>query len=661
MKKCFTVSLIFTLVISLAVPQGAVFATDEIINEEVVGSVPIEESVEPTIDSSNDEIKENDISISSAVAPSPAVNEIQKPTEQSIIVNDNPTVSTESQNSTPIIRGVVIAQIQVGATGDAKDEYISLYNNSDKEVDITGWCVKNKKASSSDMPCFSKPDIDFVIKPYSFIALSSNEIQGSQIMTLPFNTTCGQSSSGCIVATNEVISLVNKNGEVIDKIEWQKTSDNKYAIERPWDVTKPRVLKSGATDWLWKTGLENYNGIAELIECSDGALVENTNNCPKAPIYCSNMPGVLFSSLPAGSEIDNNGNCYENKCTNLPGFHREPPDGFVANDNKTCTLDLLPIEITELLPNPKGNDKGNEFIELYNPNSEDVDLVWWILYLNQEYTKFYSFPPDMKIKAGEYKVIDQNDVAFTLKNDSGSVRLRSIDNQFIVDVPDWGKSKEGKSWSLLNGVWQYTDPSPGEENRLSVLEPDEISGLADCGEGRERNPATGRCRNITMPKEYAPCKDGQYRSEETNRCRNIALAGDTLKPCKEGQYRSEETNRCRNIASAASTKKPCNDDQFRNPETGRCKKIASSEEVADCGEGRERNPKTNRCRNIVATSAPEVGFSPEQVKQTAGAMWGWWVFGGVSIVALGYAGWQWRWEIRQAATKFRAIFTRSGK
>ena len=69
MKKCFTVSLIFTLVISLAVPQGAVFATDEIINEEVVGSVPIEESVEPTIDSSNDEIKENDISFRKRISP----------------------------------------------------------------------------------------------------------------------------------------------------------------------------------------------------------------------------------------------------------------------------------------------------------------------------------------------------------------------------------------------------------------------------------------------------------------------------------------------------------------------------------------------------------------------------------------------------------------
>ena len=119
-----------------------------------------------------------------------------------------------------------------------------------------------------------------------------------------------------------------------------------------------------------------------------------------------------------------------------------------------------------------------------------------------------------------------------------------------------------------------------------------------------------------------------------------------LAPCREGQYRSEETNRCRSIVSAvASALKPCADDQFRNPETNRCRKIASSEDLTDCGEGRERNPQTNRCRNVQTASMPLAPFATEPtIQQVQQDMLGWWMFGGVSLIAVGYAGWQWRFE-----------------
>jgi hypothetical protein len=31
------------------------------------------------------------------------------------------------------------------------------------------------------------------------------------------------------------------------------------------------------------------------------------------------------------------------------------------------------------------------------------------------------------------------------------------------------------------------------------------------------------------------------------------------------------------------------------------------------------------------------------------------------MVALGYAGWQWRWELKQAALRVRSMFTHGGK
>jgi hypothetical protein len=152
--------------------------------------------------------------------------------------------------------------------------------------------------------------------------------------------------------------------------------------------------------------------------------------------------------------------------------------------------------------------------------------------------------------------------------------------------------------------------------------------------------------------QYASCESGYARNMATGRCNKIELASALL-PCKEGQYRSEETGRCRSIASdAASVLKPCADDQFRNPATNRCKKLASADDLADCGEGRQRNPATNRCRNVTSSSdVPAAAFAVEPLKDSTTAFVGWWALGGIAVLALGYAGWEWRREVSQFLRK----------
>jgi len=184
----------------------------------------------------------------------------------------------------------------------------------------------------------------------------------------------------------------------------------------------------------------------------------------------------------------------------------------------------------------------------------------------------------------------------------------------------------------------------------------------DCQSGYERN-VLGRCVKIATPPVESPCPVGQYRHPETRRCRKIE-AEKTITPCKDGYYRSEETGRCRSIASAAAkTLKPCPEGQFSNSSTGRCKKIASTDDIVkECPEGFERNPQTKRCRKIKSANMPAAGSAAAEVKQVAGATWGWWVFGGVSLLAVGYGVWQWRWEISQIVRKMReSIKSANGK
>ncbi len=256
---------------------------------------------------------------------------------------------------------------------------------------------------------------------------------------------------------------------------------------------------------------------------------------------------------------------------------------------------------------------------------------------------------DIELKPGELWAVKVSHTKLKLPKMKGKVYLLD-ESGAEIDVTEYDNMPKGASWSLLDGEWAQTFAVT--EGAINVFKE-----YADCQSGYERN-ALGKCVKIpapsTMSDVLAPCPAGQYRHPETRRCRKIEAA-KTVTPCKEGYYRSEETGRCRSIASAAAkTLKPCPDGQFRNPATGRCKKIAAADDILkDCPEGFERNPTTRRCRKVKTASMPIVGSATAGVQHVAGATWGWWVFGGVSLLAVGYGAWQWRWELSQLIRRLR--------
>ena len=254
---------------------------------------------------------------------------------------------------------------------------------------------------------------------------------------------------------------------------------------------------------------------------------------------------------------------------------------------------------------------------------------------------------NIELNPGEFLTIKIKNTKLKLPKTKGKVYLLDEAGSQI-DSTEYEKLAKSSSWSLVDDEWMQTFMIT--ENSENIFKE-----YLDCQSGYERN-ALGKCVKISVPPIESPCPVGQYRHPETRRCRKNE-AEKTITPCKDGYYRSEETGRCRSIASAAAkTLKPCPEGQFRNSATGRCKKIASTDDIAkECPEGFERNPQTKRCRKIKSANMPTVSSAAAEVKQVAGATWGWWVFGGVSLLAVGYGVWQWRWEISQFVRKIREI------
>jgi hypothetical protein len=375
----------------------------------------------------------------------------------------------------------------------------------------------------------------------------------------------------------------------------------------------------------------NINGIQEaapegMIAYDDGSCASNDR--------CSNIAGVQLD-VPEFYDRQSTGECIEHDaCATLPGIQHQLPDSYEIEGGQ-CVQKFVSkqILITELLANPDGIDAGNEYIELYNASDETVNLADYSMDMSG---KSYHFPVGKLLLPHTFVSFSDEDMGVTFPNTSGvEIKIIGKDSQVTSTMPSYSNSPTNESWANIGGNWQYTNRlTRNAENIASVI---------------TANDQTDENTEMT----YAPCAANQYRSVETNRCRLIASSTSTLTPCREGQYRSEETNRCRSIVQLVSASlKPCNDDQFRNPSTGRCKMIASTDDfLQPCDAGWERNIDTNRCRKIKATSLPIAAFPVQNIAPTANSISTWVIASAVIMGALGYAIWEWRYEVGAVAKR----------
>ena len=401
-------------------------------------------------------------------------------------------------------------------------------------------------------------------------------------------------------------------------------------------------MLAGAIKFDNNLGLAQNDGSVVLLR-SDGSVADtvgwgNNSKSAGSPIKggvkivwrCFIDENIIDSKFLSGKNLNNQ---------EIVPYSR--PNCKSPEPNPESSKELNKCEGLKL--NEIASNVDEQFIEIINSGEKTVITTGCKLTVGDSGVR--ENIGDIELNPGEFLTIKIKNTKLKLPKTKGKVYLLDEAGSKI-DSAEYEKLAKSSSWSLIDDEWMQTFMIT--ENSENIFKE-----YLDCQSGYERN-ALGKCVKISVPPVESPCPVGQYRHPETRRCRKNE-AEKTITPCKDGYYRSEETGRCRSIASAAAkTLKPCPEGQFRNSSTGRCKKIASTDDIAkECPEGFERNPQTKRCRKIKSANMPTVGSAAAEVKQVAGATWGWWVFGGVSLLAVGYGVWQWRWEISQFVRKIR--------
>lgn len=545
------------------------------------------------------------------------------------------------------LNGLVISHVITGESSSSSSEFIAVYNNANHDIDMTGYCIKNKIFIS--VACISADENTKVfIRSNNYLTFASTVFAAAH----SYIPDTSYASSNSFQVGGDIVSLVDASGIEVDRATWGTSggsisSTTNGTLYRKQDSALPGQLIdtdvmqndfSNVSNSLIYPPNASYDQVTIIDICPNivdiqtvmptGYLLDDNGNCQ--PDSCVNIPG-LQTSVPDNYDADGSGNCVpHDECDNVSGVQFSIPANMVRKSVNDCVWDIAPIVLNELLPNAIGTDTGNEFIEIYNPTNRTIDLSLYSVAIGIASDKIYAFPIGSTIAPGEYRVFSDSLMKFTLVNTSSRVVLRAIDNSILGDSGMYDSPVEGSSWAFIDGVWQFTNrPTPNAENMSSMVQPDSTTdpseaSAAPCPAGKYRNPLTNRCRSIANDASVlASCDSDEYRNPETGRCKKIQTS--SLTPCKDGQYRSEETNRCRNIIATAS-QKPCKDNQYRSEETG-------------------------RCRNLPLSQIPSADFGVQPVRDSAMAFVGWGALCGVLSIAAMYGIWEWRHELRHVARK----------
>jgi hypothetical protein len=93
------------------------------------------------------------------------------------------------------------------------------------------------------------------------------------------------------------------------------------------------------------------------------------------------------------------------------------------------------------MPNPKGKDSGNEWIELYNPTSASINLQGWAI-ANSKKTK--KIENSLIIQPQETLILEKDNLKVPLVNTNGKVILLDSSNNKTDEIT-YDKAPEGLS------------------------------------------------------------------------------------------------------------------------------------------------------------------------------------------------------------------------
>ncbi len=367
---------------------------------------PTKEKEEVTNDISEDTPKEEE-----TTNPKNNINDDNIQEKKEVPENQNTQEKPEKENvqDKTIYQKILISEILVNPYGkDTAGEFIELYNPHKTDITLENWKLQDTSKNGS----------------YTF---TDKTIKAESYYT---------------IFRSEFGFALNNTGE--EKVILKNPEDTISAEATFTAPAEGMSLNFSKAAWLPSITItpNAINNVTQALECRQTEEKDHTNN----------------EHVEMEKSIDENTDTNQNTVS----------QGNAANKNND---DALPsILISEFLPNPEGADSENEFIELFNPSTQEVNLIGWTLSDTSKGGK-YTFDKEKAIKSKGFVIIYRKEFTFALNNTGEEKITLTKPGGKISDETVYSETAQGNSYIKEGGIWKQTEkPTPGEENILHIAE-----------------------------------------------------------------------------------------------------------------------------------------------------------------------------------------------
>jgi hypothetical protein len=341
-----------------------------------------------------------------------------------------------SADSTGSATHVVISEVQTATAASASQEFIELYNPAGAAVALTNWSISYKSATGSDSSWVKHATLSGSIPADGFYLVAPKT----------YLSNADADWSATLAASGGTIRLGDASGKVIDQLGYGETAnaaEGSPAVAPPVGQSLERL--PGRLDELGGNGVDTDDNSADFI-LRTMPQPQNTQSLVEPPDV-------------SASDAD------EDDDTTVV------PSPTTDTDDAPQPSSYAPVSITELLVNPMApqTDAHDEYIELYNPGSDAVELEGYTLRAGSNFHEYYVLP-ELTLPAGGYQVLYSSQTKLAMPNTGGAVALLDPTGATVDQTPAYGTAPDGEAWAAFDSGWSWTlQLTPGRPNILAEL------------------------------------------------------------------------------------------------------------------------------------------------------------------------------------------------
>lgn len=333
------------------------------------------------------------------------------------------------QESSPIL----IVELQTGSLANASEEFVELFNQTDEPYPADELRLQYRSASGQDW--LIKSQLEDELQPRGRYLIATDYLaQEADVVN-----GLGLAAAGGHI---RLIELGQMGETVLDSVAWgtAQFAETSPAQAPPAGESLKRILNEDGQF------IDTDNDSQDFIV----SAIPSPESTP--PLIQEDEP-VSEPNPQAPSGNDNESAAPKNQ----------------TSSNRTYAK----LEISELFIDPDKplTDAEDEFVEIYNPGAEAVDLEGYIIQTGAKYSYDFTLP-NITIKAKQYLAFYSLDTGLALSNSGGGARLLAPNKSPLYEAPAYEKAKPDTAWANIGGSWQWTaKATPNAPNAAAVTGP----------------------------------------------------------------------------------------------------------------------------------------------------------------------------------------------